>query len=117
MAASEAISVKVTYNPPAQSGLKTMTGTLLGANNTYDGGNTIDLSDYFSGSPVVFATPQDGYTFAHDAGTAAAGKLIAYVGVQNAINGAVANTPMTPVALNSDLSAVNTTFIAFGAPK
>ena len=42
------------------------------------GGEVIDLSTWFTGSPTVLVGGDDGYEVQHDRGTAAAGKLVAY---------------------------------------
>lgn len=88
------------------SGIATLSNVYL------TGGETLDLSSYFSSAsyPNVVASGDDGYQVIHNRGTAAAGKLVAYYGNNNHAD----DGPFAQVANAADLSAVVLPFIAMG---
>lgn len=66
-------------------GIKMITGTLAMDNSYPTGGEAVDLSAYFPGGSVLFGFGFNpgaaaGYVFVHNAGTAAAGKIMAFEG-------------------------------------
>ncbi|MEE9366915.1 MAG: hypothetical protein V3W44_09535 [Dehalococcoidales bacterium] len=88
----------------AISGRATLSATYL------TGGETLDLSSYFQGSPLVIPTGDDGYVIEHDRGNAAAGKLLA----RFANGGAAAGAALIELTNAVDTSAVICSFIAVG---
>jgi len=57
-----------------------LSGTFVLDSSYANGGETIDLSAYFSSSPIVLCNALSAtYGYRHDGGTAAAGKIVAYV--------------------------------------
>jgi hypothetical protein len=111
------VVIDVDFQTPQGGGTKMIAGT--GNIGVYlTGGAPMNLSNYLlsTGSPIVTATPTDGYILKHDFGTAAAGKLKVYQQVLNAKNGIDQNIPMIEVTNATDLSAVKFGFIAMGQP-
>lgn len=103
-----AITLSSVNVSPLGSGLVVVCG-LATFDSSYagSGGEVMDLSAYFDGSPIVIANGDDGYVVQHNRGTAAAGKLIAYL--QDTDGG-----PLIEVTATTDLSAVICPFVAFG---
>ena len=85
-------------------------GTATLSNVYLTGGETLDLSTWLSGSPLVVANG-DVANVKHNAGTAAAGKLIAY----QANGGAAGLAALVQAANAADLSGVTCTVVAIGA--
>jgi hypothetical protein len=84
-------------------------GTFTMSSSYATNGDTLNLSNVLksAGSPMVLINPTNTVTMRHNAGTASAGKVLAYVQDINGAEGEVANA--------TDLSSINVTFIAIGA--
>lgn len=108
-----AASLSNVVTTPLGGGYRMVTGFATLSNVYLTGGETMDLSDYLltGGFPVVLTGGDDGYQVIHNRGTAAAGKLVAYYGNNNA----AADGAFAQVANAADLSAVIVGFTAIGA--
>ena len=95
------------------TGVKHIYGTLAMDSSYPTGGETLDLSDYFSNDLlfVEISGPREGYILEHDGGTISAGKIMArYYDYDAAADGAAIE-----VAATTDLSAItDAMFFAVG---
>jgi hypothetical protein len=106
-----ALTLSLTYDT-TMGGSKIAYGTITFDNVYVTGGETLDLSAQFSGSPTVLTSSDDGYVIRHNRGNAAAGVLQAYF----ANGGAAAGAALIEVTNAADLSAVIVHCIAMGTP-
>ena len=104
-----AASFTVTYQGEGTSGYRMIAGTCTIGVYITDGVDA-DLSDYFSGSPVVMLGHDDGYLVEHNRGTAAAGKIICRV------SNSTANSTFPQESNATNLANVVVFFQAFGTP-
>jgi hypothetical protein len=115
-----AVTLNVVLESELPSGVKLIVGKGTLGNNYYTGGDLINFSNHFKAAtyPVVTVSGADGYILEHDAGTAAAGKILAYYPKFDIL----ANTqdqnavPLHQVIANANLSTVTFNFIAAGQP-
>jgi len=106
-----AATLSLTYSRLPGGG-KIAYGTATLSNVYLTGGETMDVSSEFAGSPIVLSGGDDGYVVRHDRGNASAGKLIAYA----ANGGAAAAAALVQVANATDLSAAICHVVIVGAP-
>lgn len=109
-----AVTVSVIDSSLVSAGQRQIRGSLTMDSSYATGGEVMDVSTYFAGSPTVVIGGADGYMLEHNQGTAAAGKVLARYSSVNSKNGANETLALVQVADGTDLSAVNTTFLAMG---
>lgn len=83
-------------------------GKATGSNVYLTGGETMDISAYVGGSPIVVMGGDDGYVAQHNRGTSAAGKVLLYEAGADA-------AALDEFANAGDASDVICTFMAIGA--
>jgi hypothetical protein len=103
-----ALSLSVTHKSPMPGGALILFGTVTFDSSYPTGGETLDVSAYFTGSPHVFLSQDDGYHIFHDKGTAAAGKLLVHG------TGSAEKAAGTQVDNATDLSSVVCHIIVVG---
>lgn len=97
---------------PLNAGEKMVRGKINLSSTYAAGGDAVNLANYFQGSPTVLVQPDQNASnialmCSHDGGTAAAGKVRAYVG-------GTAEDELLEANAALDLSGVNVPFIAVG---
>ncbi len=104
--------VKVDAECPLPNGEKMIRGTFKMASSYAIGGDALNLSNYLKtgGYPTVLVDSANGFTLRHNSGTAAAGVIKAQASGVNVGN----VTSMVEPLATTDLSSINTSFIAIG---
>ena len=105
---------KIDAECPLPNGEKMIRGTFKMSASYAISGDALNLSNYFKtgGYPTVLVDSANGFTLKHNSGTAAAGLIKAQASGVNIGN----VTSMVEPLSTTDLSTINTSFIAIGVP-